>query len=285
MLLLLLACDASGERREDRRFTAGRMVDAHRVAFTFRDEAHRPGRVDVALLRGRPARPLRDVNGIGTYELATGAVRVLWRKDYVRTGWLGARCGIVQQRGARLLVTCGGQRADYRTSWEVVVIDLSSGAAEVVPLDDELAVHGYEKFFGRPILLDEAGGIAILGSLSVERSLVDDVKELLVRRPSGEIVAVGRVAEYLAYREGKLHFLAPDQRQLVFELRTGRTAPARPEDEALRWERPPRAAGEVSVVVDSNGTSRLRVERTVAGVTQQETLPLAVRDVADRRPR
>lgn len=281
-VLLVTACDLLGERRRESRFTDGRMLDDRVVAFTFHDEVVRPGRVDIALFRGRPSRQLRNVNGIGTYDLATGAVRVAWRRDHARSGWIGASCGIAEVRGSRVLAICGGQRADYRTDHEDVVVDLETGSVEVVPVGLELARNGFDGFFGRELLLDADAGLAILGHRSVRQSATDAPKDLLVRRPTGEYVHVGLASEVVAYRDGQLHFLSPEQRQLVFEVRTGRIAPARPEDAALRFQHAPRSAGDVSPTLDAEGSSRLRVRRT--GSPRAETLPITVGDVADRRP-
>ena len=285
VMAVVAGCNSGwGPPRDVSRFGNALVDQAGRLGvFTYKQRVYRPAAGWRAFPDGGPSRDVRNENGIGTYDLQSGEVRVLWRQNVMKSRWLPeASCSVTALAGTRALAVCGGQRrSDYQTDAERFWLDLVTGETVPLPLQEELASRGRE--LQELYLLDAAGALALIAPLPEhpegDRKL-EPVRELLVRRPSGEYLRVGEIIHYYGFHDGELHFWSADRRHRVYNLASGslRDGAYR---EYLALSEANAAIPSVSFgVIFEDGSWRLQVGRKAAGEWNYRTLPLTVAEVA-----
>jgi hypothetical protein len=287
LMLLLAGCNSGwGEPRDVSRFEHAAIAAAGRLGvFTYKHRIYRPATGWRAFPDGGPSRDVRNENGIATYDLATGEVRVLWRQNVLKSRWLPeGSCSIAAVAGTRVLAVCGGQRrSDYMTDADRFWLDLDNGATNPLPLEDELAARGRQN--GVLYLLDPAGTLALVLPLpdhpEGSRKL-EPVRELLIRRPSGEYQRVGEIIHYYGFRQGDVHFWSADHRYLVYQPESGSLRAGTRQEYLELTDAMNAGAGLTFGVTYQEGVWRLQLGRKIDGEWRYEILPLTVEEVAGK---
>ena len=215
-ILALSGCEPARVRES---FTDARLSpDGRTGLFVFKRERYYPGTMGI-LGAGRPDRYVVNETVIGSYDMATAAVRVLHRRDnkdrYVNET---ADFRVVQIFGPRALVWGN----DDRQYW----LDIKTGALDVVPFRQELEARGRE--VGQIHLVDERGTLVFANKALGEAMNYSAPQELWLRRPGGEYE---RVAEILSgsnygFKDNELYYYSPRGRTyLIYNLSSRTTRP------------------------------------------------------------
>lgn len=285
VLVAVAGCNSGwGPPRDVSRFENAIIGREGRLGvFTYKQRIYRPAEGWRAFPDGGPSKDLRNENGIGTYDLQSGSVRVLWRQNVTKSRWLPeASCSVAALAGTRALAVCGGQRrSDYQTDVERFWLDVVTGETAPLPLQEELAARGRE--VQEMYLLDEEGMLALIVPLldhpEGNRKL-EPVRELLVRLPGGEYLRVGEIIHYYGFHHGEIHFWSADHRHLVYRPASGslREGAYR---EYLALSEMNAAGPSISFgAAFEAGDWRLQVGRKGDGGWSYRTLPLTVAEVA-----
>lgn len=287
LMLLPAGCDFGwGEQRDVSRFEHAAIAADGRVGvFTYKHRIYRPANGWRAFPDGGPSKDVRNENGIATYDLATGEVRVLWRQNVLHSRWLPeASCSVAAVAGTRALAVCGGQRrSDYQTDAERFWLDLKSGATAPLPLEEELSARGRQQ--DELYLLDPDGTLALVLPLPEHPEgsrKLEPVRELLIRRPSGEYLHVGEIIHYYGFRHGEVHFWSGDHRYLMYHPENKSLRPGTYKEYLELTDAKTNGPGLTFGVVYREGVWRLQSGRKVDGDWRYETLPLTVKEVAQK---
>jgi hypothetical protein len=284
-MTIVAGCDSGwGPPRDVSRFGNAVVADGGKTGvFTYKYRIYRPAAGWRAFPDGGPTRDVVNENGIAVYDFATGRTRVLWRQNVMKSRWLpAASCSVTAAVGKTVLATCSGQRrSDYSHDTERFWLDLDSGATTPLPLQEELAARGWEK--KSLYLVDEDRTLVLMRYFPEHpqgTKKLEPVRELLVRRPSGDYLRVDDAVYYYGCRNREIHYWSGDGRSRVFNLDSGayRTGDRREYADLLAANR---AGPEVGLTpVYRDGTWRLQVERRAAEGSRKEVLSLTVRDLA-----
>jgi hypothetical protein len=286
-MFLLTACNSGwGKPRDVSRFEyAALAADGHHGVFTYKRRVYRPATGWRAFPDGGPTKDLLNENGIATYDLATGRVQVVWRQNVLKSRWLPeATCSVTAVAGTRALAVCSGQRrSNYHFDTERFWLDLHSGATAPLHLAKELAARGLKA--GEIHLLDPAGTLALVLPLPDRpegRRKLEPVRELLIRRTTGEYIRVGEIIHYYGFHHGELHFWSADHHYLVYRL-ADQSVRAGTQREYLELADALAAKPGLDFgVLYRDDAWRLRLGRRVDGNWRYEILPLTVAEVAGR---
>jgi hypothetical protein len=287
LLLLLAGCNSGwGEPRDVSRFERAAIGPGGRLGvFSYKHRVYRPATGWRAFPDGGPTKDLLNENGIATYDLATGNVRVLWREDLLDSQWLPeASCSVAAVAGTRAMAVCSGQRrSDYKVETERFWLDLGRGTTKPLPLEAELAARGHRAV--EIHLLDPAGNLALvlsLPDLPEGRRKLEPVRELLLRRPSGEYLSIGRIIHYYGFHHGEIHFWSADQRYMIYRPVDGSLRPGTHKEYLALFDAMAAGPSLAFGVAYRESAWRLQLGRKVEGEWRYETLPLTVAEVAGK---
>jgi hypothetical protein len=285
LLLLLAGCNSGwGEPRDVSRFEQATIGAEERLGvFSYKHRVYRPATGWRAFPDGGPTKDLLNENGIATYDLATGKVRVLWRQNVLDSQWLPeVSCSVAALAGTRAMAVCSGQRrSDYKVETERFWLDLGSGTTTPLPLDAELEARGRRAV--EIHLLDPAGNLALvlsLPDLPEGRRKLEPVRELLLRRPSGEYLSIGRIIHYYGFLNGEIHFWSADHRYLIYRPADGNLRPGTHREYLTLSDAMAAGLSLAFGVAYRESIWRLQLGRKVNGDWRYETLPLTVAEVA-----
>ena len=192
------------------RFTDAEISPDGKIGlFVFKKEHYYPGSIGI-LGPGRPDRYTVNLSLIGSYDLTSGEVRVLYRRDngdrYVNESLDFHIGGIF---GSRAWVT-GNDQNFY---W----LDRNSGALTTVPLKQEMLARGRE--FGEINLVDEMGTL-IIATKSLGQSMnYAAPQEIWLRRSNGEYerlldTLTGSGGDY-GFKDNEFYFYSQKERTYV----------------------------------------------------------------------
>jgi len=215
-ILALTSCESAKVRES---FTDAQISpDGKTGLFVFKREHFYPGTIGI-LGPGRPDRYVVNQSILGSYDIASGEVRVLIRRDNEnRHGNESTDFRIREIFGSRALIV--GNDAKYY--W----LDINSGALTVVPLTQELMARGRE--IGEINLVDEKGTLILANKSLGEAMNYSAAQEIWLRRSNGEYERIVELPPGSSYRfkENELYFYSPQKRTyLSYNLnsRTKRT--------------------------------------------------------------
>ena len=203
---------------------------------------------------------------IGSYDFASGKVRVLYRRDNGNKYLDEAKdFHIVQIYGNRALVN--GSDAYY--NW----LDLNTGAMTPVRLVEELAAQKRE--VGYIYLVDEQGTLVFDNTALGEWNNYSAPRELWVRRPTGEYVRVGERSGFTyGYRNNEVYFFIGPACQL-YSLNTRTQRPCETRD-IPRMKNPNPT---IDFQADMHGSPQLTIGRKVATQWVREEVPINTRSL------
>jgi len=283
--MILAGCDSGwGPPRDVSRFGNAVVADGGKTGvFTYKYRIYRPAAGWRAFPDGGPSRDVVNENGIAAYDFATGGTQVLWRQNVMESRWLpAASCSVADAAGKTVLAICSGQRrSDYRHDNERFWVDLDSGETAALPLEEELAARGWEK--GSLYLVDEDRTLVLMRPFPEHpqgNRALEPVRELLVRRPSGDYLRVGDAVYYYGCRNREIHYWSGDGRYRIFDLDSGvyRTGDRREYADLLDFNTAKSEVGLAPVYRD--GVWRLQAEGRSAAGSRKEVLSLTVRELA-----
>ncbi|HVG35669.1 MAG TPA: hypothetical protein VM911_21640 [Pyrinomonadaceae bacterium] len=200
--------------KEDNRFTSARLApDGKRGVFVFKRELYYPAKMGL-LGSGQEARYLVNLSIIGVYDMASGKVRVLHRRDngnvYIHEN---ADFHVREIQGSKALMTDD----DRKHYW----LDLESGELTALPLAEELAARGREP--GVLYLVDEKGTLISVNKPLPGQPKTSSTEEIWLRRASGEYERISEVRPmadgYYGFKEDEVHFYSAAERAyLIYNL-------------------------------------------------------------------
>jgi len=200
--------------KEDNRFISARLApDGKRGLFVFKRELYYPAKMGL-LGTGQEARYLVNLSIIGVYDMASGKVRVLHRRDngnrYIHEN---ADFHVREIQGSRALMTDD----DRKHYW----LDLDSGELTVLPRTEEMAARGREP--GVIYLVDEKGTLISVNKPLLSQSKTSAAEEIWLRRPSGEYERISEVRPmtdgYYGFKDNEVHFYSAAERAyLIYNL-------------------------------------------------------------------
>ena len=249
LILILTGCEPPKVREK---FTNARInPDGKSGLFAFKREHYYPGKM--GLLTSTPDEYVVNVTIIGSYDIVSGKVRVLHRRDN-GSQYVGDDFGIIQIFGSRALIS--GNDAHY--NW----LDTNTGAMNPLHLTEELAERNRE--VGHRYLVDEKGTL-ILDNTALGQALnYSASRQLWVRRPNGEYEMIverpaGGAASH-GFRDNELYFYA-DRKCQIYNLDT------RTKRLCERQNDMPRMSPEVTIdfQTDMHGSPQPTIGRNVGG--------------------
>lgn len=200
--------------KENNRFISARLSPDEKVGlFVFKRELYYPAKMGL-LGSGQEARYLVNLSIIGVYEMASGKVRVLHRRDngnlYIHEN---ADFHIREIQGARALITDG----DRKHYW----LDIDSGEMMPLPLTEEMAARGRDP--GVLYLVDEKGTLISVNKALPGQSKTSATEEIWLRRPTGEYERISEVRPmadgYYGFKDNEVHFYSAAERAyLIYNL-------------------------------------------------------------------
>ena len=208
-ILCILALSSCEPPKVRERFTDAEISpDGKSGLFVFKREHYYPGSMGI-LGPGRPDRYIVNLSIIGSYDIASGEVRVLQRRDngdrYVNESLDFHIGGIF---GSRAWVAGNDQNF-----W----LDRNSGALTIVPLKQEMLARGRE--FGEINLVDEKGTL-IIATKSLGQSMnYAAPQEIWLRRSNGEYerlleIPAGSGSNY-GFKDNEFYFYSQKDRTYV----------------------------------------------------------------------
>lgn len=208
VILLLTGCERPKIRE---RFTHAMIhPDGQSGLFVFKREHYYPG--EMGLLTATPDEYVVNVTIIGSYDIASGKVRMLHRRD--NGGRVVPETSDFRFRqivGSRALV--GGNDAHF--NW----LDISSGTMTPLHLNEELAQRGRDR--GWVYLVDEKGTLILDNTALGETMNYTAARELWVRWSNGEYERVAQIpaGSGMSYglKDHELYFYA-DRRCQTYNL-------------------------------------------------------------------
>lgn len=216
-LLMLLGLTGCQEREIKVReaFTSSQISHDEKIGlFVFKREHYYPGSMGL-LGPGTPDKYVINVSMIGSYDMATGNVRVLYRRDN-GDHWVDESKDfqIGDVFGSRALIFADG---DYH--W----LDLNSGALTKIPLIDELTSRGRGQ--GQVILVDELGSLILINKAFGQAMNYSAPQEIWLRRPNGEyermVPGSANAGNYYNVKDNELYFYSPQERSYIaYNLQT-----------------------------------------------------------------
>ena len=216
-LLMLLGLAGCQEREIKVRegFTSARISHDEKIGlFVFKREHYYPGTMGL-LGPGTPDKFVVNASMIGSYDMATGDVRVLYRRDNGNR-WVDEShdFGIVDAFGSRALIYADG---DYH--W----LDLNSGELTKIPLIAELTSRGRGQ--GQVILVDELGSLILINKAFGQAMNYSAPEEIWLRRPNGEyermVQGSATFGDFYGVRNNELYFYSQADRSYVaYNLQT-----------------------------------------------------------------
>jgi hypothetical protein len=214
MLLGLVGCQER-EIKVREAFTSARISRDQKIGlFVFKREHYYPGTMGL-LGPGTPDKFVVNVSMIGSYDMATGNVRVLYRRDNGNR-WVDESndFGIVDAFGSRALIYADG---DYH--W----LDLNSGELTKIPLIAELTSRGRGQ--GQVILVDELGSLILINKAFGQTMNYSAPEEIWLRRPNGEyermVQGSATFGDFYNVKVNELYFYSGvDRSYVAYNLQT-----------------------------------------------------------------
>ncbi len=212
-IVAMTSCEAPKVRES---FTHAKVSpDGKTGLFVFKREHYYPGTMGL-LGPGRPDRYVVNQSIIGSYDMASGRVRVLNlmdNKTYINES---RDFHILEIHGTRVLISGN----DDKFYW----LDTNSATLSVLPLKQELAERGRD--FGQVNLVDEDGTLILVNKSLAEALNYSAPHEIWIRRPNGEYE---RVAELSAggggnygFKDDELYIYSGAERSfLVYNIYSG----------------------------------------------------------------
>jgi hypothetical protein len=242
--------------KEDSRFISAKLApDGNTGVFVFKRELYYPGAIGL-LGPGREARYLVNQSVIGTYNLTSGKVRVLYRRDngnkYVHEN---SDFHIRDIQGSRALISDD----DRKHYW----LDINSGGLTPLPLKEEMAGRGRD--LGVIYLVDEKGTLVFVNKALSDSFKTSATAEIWLRRPSGEYERISEVPPmsegYYGFKDNEVHFYSASQRSyLIYNLDRRDFRKGNPREIPYR-----RYDQVVDFRVDDHGSPQPKIGRKVDG--------------------
>ena len=220
--------------------------------FVFKREHYYPGKM--GLLTATPDEYVLNVTIIGSYDIASGKVRVLHRRDNgKRVVYETNDFRFREIVGSRALV--GGN--DVHFNW----LDINTGAMTPLLLNEELMERGRD--MGQIHLVDEKGTLILNNPALGETINPTAPRELWVRRPNGEFERVVQspvVYGSYGFKDNELYFYA-DRRCQIYNLesRTKRPCPNRDMPRMKNYDLT------IEIYADEHGSPQPTIRRKVDG--------------------
>jgi hypothetical protein len=227
VLLISTGCEPPRVREI---FTDARIhPDGKSGLFVFKREHYYPGQMQ--LLTSTPTEYVVNVTIIGAYDIASGKVRVIHRRDNGKQGvHEGHDFHIRHIFGSRALIAGNDQHFNW--------LDVNTGAMTPIRLNQELAERGRDA--GYTYLVDEIGTLILDNKALGETMNYTAPRELWVRRPNGEYE---RIAELPAggmsygFQNGELYFYAGMKCQIYnLKNRTKRLCPPKQDMPRMNYD-------------------------------------------------
>lgn len=233
IVVLMLLGGAGCQEREIKvreAFTSARISHDEKIGlFVFKREHYYPGSMGL-LGPGTPDKFVINTSMIGSYDMATGAVRVLYRRDNGNS-WVNESNDfrIVDAFGSRGLIYADG---DYH--W----LDLNSGELTKIPLIDELTSRGRGQ--GQVILVDEQGSLIFINKAFGQAMNYSAPYEMWLRRPNGEyermVQGSANAGDFYDVKNNELYFYSPADRSYVaYNLQTRLRRKCAEKEVPKRW--------------------------------------------------
>ncbi|HEV8428927.1 MAG TPA: hypothetical protein VGQ41_13575 [Pyrinomonadaceae bacterium] len=208
-ILMMFGLAGGQELKVRERFTDARISHDQKIGlFVFKREHYYPGSIGI-LGPSTPDRYVVNVSIIGSYDMATGAVRVLQRRDHGNLWVHESRdFHIVDAFGSRALIADEGN-----TYW----LDINSGALTEVPLYQESKSRGRGR--GHYILVDEQGSLIIINKAQGQAMNYSAPEEIWLRRPNGEyermLQGSANYGSFYGVKNSELYFYSDADRSYV----------------------------------------------------------------------
>ena len=242
--------------REDSRFTHARLApDGVTGVFIFKREIYYPESMGL-FFTASERRYLVNQSIIGAYDISSGRVRVLHRRDnqnrYIHED---ADFHVRDIQGTRALISDG----DQKYYW----LDTDSGGLTPLPLKEEMLARGRD--VGVIYFVDGRGTLILVNKSPADSFKTAAAQEVWLRRPSGEyerITEVPPLSEgYINFKDNEVHFYSVARRAyLIYNLdrrdfRKGdpRQIPYRSYDQVLDFR------------VDEHGAPQPKIGRRIDG--------------------
>ena len=254
LILILTGCEPPKVRES---FTSARInPDGKSGLFVFKREHYYPGKM--GLLTSTPDEYVVNVTIIGSYDIASGKVRVLHRRDN-GTQYVGEDFGIIQIFGNRALVTGNDPHYNF--------LDINTGAMTPLHLTEELTARNRE--VGHRYLVDEKGTLVLDNTALGDAFNYSASRQLWVRRPNGEYEMIAERppnsgASY-GFRDNEAYFYA-DKKCRIYNLDT------RTKRLCEKQSDMPRMSPELTIdfLTDMHGSPQPTIGRNVGGKWTRE---------------
>lgn len=266
-MLVLTACQMP---KDDSRFISAKLsADGTRGVFVFKRERY--FWVAKGLWLGQP-RFWLNYSVIGSYDLASGKKRVLYRRDngsrYVHNSD-DFHIGDIQ--GSTALISAGHGM--------LYLLNLDSAKLTLLPVKQEMARRGRD--FGYVYLVDGKGTLVIVNQALSDRDKPSAMttKQIWLRRPSGALERISDVPPrsegYYGFKENEVHFYSAERgAYLIYNLDRRDFHPGHPR--AI-----PRGNDDVTAAfrVDEHGSPQLKIARKIGGTWVEQEVQMNANDL------
>ena len=264
-------------RDESRFISAEISSDAQTGIFVYRREVYYPGSMGL-FFSGTPPVYLVNQNVIGAYDIGSGKMRVLYRKDNEEWMPTDGDFHIHDVFGDRILLSEGGHRRDYgKFDVKHYWLDLRSAKLTPLPLKEELTARGRD--FGYYFLVDEQGTLILVNKALPDAYKTSATEEIWLRRASGEYARISEVPSgsegYYNFKDNEVHFYSAAQRAyMIYNLDTKdfrrgnpRDIPYRTYDQVIGFR------------VDTHGSPQPQIGRKIEGSWRYEEARIDTKDL------
>ena len=248
--------------QEERRFISAELSpDGMTGVFVFKREVFYEGGIGL-FFSGEPRRYIIDRNIIGSYEMASGEVRILHRADNI--GGQG-NFYIHSIFGKRILLfrSFSGELRN-KHYW----LDMKTGTLTFIPLQEEMAARGRD--LGQYYLVDENGTLVFENKSRKDSFKTSADKEIWLRRSSGEYERIAEIPPmsegYYNFKDKKLYFYSAAQRSaMLYDLDSRSFRKVNPKDIPYRT-----FDKTIGFQVDSHGSPQPQIGRKIDGAWQYQ---------------
>jgi len=265
LLITLAGCQPP---RDASRFISAEISsDGQTGIFVYKREVFYPGSMGL-FFSGTPPVYLIDQNVIGTYDISSGKVRVLYRKD--NEEWMpGGDFDIHSVFGNKALLAEGGQRRDYgEHDVKHYLLDLKTANLVPLSLKEDLAARGRD--FGYYYLVDEKGTLIFVNKALPDAYKTSATEEIWLRRASGEYARISEVPSgsegYYNFKDNEVHFYSAAQHAyMIYNLDTKVFRRGNPHDIPYRTY-----DQVIGFRVDDHGSPQPQIGRKIEGSWRYE---------------
>lgn len=140
---------------------------------------------------------------IGTYDMKSGKTKILHKVNTRDINASPSTLSLEEIQGNRVLLSGLFQHQGYNSKFSYGLLELNSNELIQLPIEAEVEQRRFS--MGYVHLLNEAGDLALLSDV-LYRDGYEDVRDLWIRRSTGEYNRIGTVLDFSGYQNDEIHF-------------------------------------------------------------------------------